>query len=400
MLDSFVHIRRMLSNTSITDSEIIGSLSFTIEDLEHLKTLSSRGCVDEFVTMEGSSVPIEDIEISDRPIEVRIYPQQLTEEFFFEDESALLNRFSQNHPNKKYYVHSLEYWSDQEDRPSFIVNYKSIISLIGLLKNIADYHKKIPPFSELVFFQSKKLILITEYKTEDVQLVEKIDSLKNQFTSAHDREERQSIFVNELINSLVEVKEKKNRFKHLIKHFSEIFEQYVKSHKFYLEQFSFQKIKTELDSEKIEYAKKLQGVINDAQTKLVAIPAAFLLIVSQFDLTGEKIYLNLALVLSAIVFSILLDILIRNQYSALNFISEDINRFKCEFQEKKAVLPTKDFDETFDKISSLQRKQKCYLNIIRGLVWLTPVFAILLFSLALIDNSVISVIRDFIDYFD
>lgn len=398
MLDSFVHIREKLSIISLSESEIIGTFELEEEDLDPLKSISGK-CADEFITVNGANITIDKAPLNGQ-IEVRLYPQRLTDGYFFEDENILVKRFSQSAPKQRYYIHSLEYWSDRETTLPFVVNYQSTLQLIDLLKSLADYQKETPLYSELVFFQTKKLVLTTEYKAEDIHPIEVIGSLQSQFTNTHDKRERQTIFVNELINSLIEVQEVKDRFKYLIAKFPDIFSNYERSHEFYLEQFSFQKIKTELDHEKIEYAKKLQSVINDAQTKLVAIPIAFLLIVSQFDLTGENLYLNLALLFSSLVFSALLDILIQNQYSSLTIISEDIGRFKKEFQEKSSVLSSEDFGETFSKIDSLQKKQRHYLNIIRGLVWLTPVFAGVLLILSLKNSSVATLLKSIMNFFD
>ncbi len=208
-----------------------------------------------------------------------------------------------------------------------------------------------------------------------------ITVLISHINDSADKEERKIIFINELIASLMKIPELKNRFKHLLKNFDDLFLNYKKSHSLYLEKYSYTKFKSELDKEIIEYSKKIQSVINDAQGKLVAIPVAFLLIIGQFDLTGEKLYFNLALILSAFVFSILLEVLLRNQFSALEFIKDDVSRFEGSIDEKKISVLGDDLSKAFLKLQGLYDKQKCYLNIIRFLVWLSPVFAIGLFIL-------------------
>ena len=120
------------------------------------------------------------------------------------------------------------------------------------------------------------------------------------------------------------------------------------------------------------------------------------MIIGQFDLTGEKLYFNIALILSAFVFSILLEILLRNQFSALEFISDDIKQFKSSIDEKKIEVLGINFENIFTKINGLYSKQKCYLGIIRILVWLTPIFAIGLFMLSLLNNSFICIIKSFL----
>ena len=117
------------------------------------------------------------------------------------------------------------------------------------------------------------------------------------------------------------------------------------------------------------------------------------MIIGQFDLSGEKLHLNFALVLSSFVFSILLEVLLRNQFSALSFVKEDIDRFKISIDDKKVSVLGADFTATFDKIFKLHKRQKCYLSIIRCLVWLTPFFAIGLLALSLTNNTLICFLK-------
>jgi hypothetical protein len=102
------------------------------------------------------------------------------------------------------------------------------------------------------------------------------------------------------------------------------------------------------------------------------------------------------LVLSAFVFSVLLEVLLRNQFSALDFVKDDIDRFKNSVDDKKIKILGDDFTIVFTKINTLHSKQKCYLNIIRLLVWLTPVFAISLFILSLTNNTILCILRNLI----
>jgi hypothetical protein len=113
------------------------------------------------------------------------------------------------------------------------------------------------------------------------------------------------------------------------------------------------------------------------------------LIIGQFDLSGEKLQMNVALVLSSFVFSVLLEVLLRNQFSALSFVKEDINRFKISVDDKKVSVLGPIFTVTFEKIFKLHKRQKYYLNIIRCLVWLTPFFAIGLLALSLSSYTLI-----------
>ncbi|HLO60338.1 MAG TPA: hypothetical protein VK179_16425 [Bacteroidales bacterium] len=393
MLDDFIYIRKKIKPVSISVNEIVGILTPDANEIQNLKNLFIGKCLEEFVLVDGKNKSIE--QISDgQEIQIQLFPLKLSNEKYYETLEELLRFSSQEYPDNRFYVHSLEFDSKHSAKPKEIQNFEATTQLINFLIGISDYQKE----RELVFFQAKQLVLTTDYDIVDLTELKDVSALITHISDSADKEERKIIFINELISSLMKIPEMKNRFKHLLKNFEDLFVNYKKSHSLYLEKYSYTKFKSEIDKEIIDYSKKLQSVINDAQSKLVAIPVAFLIIIGQFDLTGEKIYFNIALILSALVFSILLEVLLRNQFSALEFISDDVTRFESSVDEKKIALLGDDFTTTFAKIRTLYRQQKCYLNIIRVLVWLSTVFAIGLFMLSLANNTLICIFKSFLGF--
>lgn len=391
MLDELIVIRNKLSLISYAPNEISGSISPNKDDLITLQHLAENNCVETFVKVGSKNKPINQLQIGDSA-EIKIYPLNLKGEKYFENEGDLIESVGQKYPNYLYYVHSLKYKSDNPSKPPIIRYFEEISQLIEFLVDISDYQKQLGNYKELVFFQAKQLVISTEYTAANINEIYNVSDLISHINSSADKEERRIIFTNELIAFLEKVLPISQRFKFLIKNFNDVFLIYKKSHSLYLEKYSYQKFKSEIDKEIIEYSKKIQSVINDAQGKLVAIPAAFLLIIGQFDLTGKKLFFNIALLLSSLVFSILLEVLLRNQFSALEFISDDVKRFKNNFDVKKASVIGDDFNAIFYKIDILYKKQKGYLSIIRYLVWLSPLFALCLFLISLIDNSVLCIL--------
>ena len=390
MLDDFIYIRQKINPVSISANEIVGKLTPDENEIEKLKTLFAGKCLEEFVLVDGKNKSIEQI-TAGQEIQIQLFPLNLSNEKYFETVEELQKFSSQKYPDNRFYVHSIRFDSNRTAKPKEIQNYEATTQLIAFLISISDYQKE----RELVFFLAKQLVITTDYDITDLTELKNVGALITHISDSADKEERKIIFINELIVSLMKIPEMKNRFKHLLKNFEDLFVNYKKSHSLYLDKYSYTKFKSELDKEIIDYSKKLQSVINDAQSKLVAIPVAFLLIIGQFDLTGEKLYFNLALILSAFVFSVLLEVLLRNQFSALEFISDDVNRFENSVDEKKIALLGDDFTKTFSKIRTLYAQQKCYLNIIRFLVWLTPLFAIGLFILSSTNSSFVIMLKLF-----
>lgn len=387
-LDSFIVIRNKLFDCKISSNEIEGWINPNSIDIQLLQELAELQYVDQFVETSTGNKSIEDIKEGNK-IKLRMYPLQLSEEKFYETVTDLVKFSNQSYPVERFYVFSQKFDSSSPDKPLEILRYENVTKLISFLNSICDYSND----KQLVFFQNRQLSLITEYNVNELVDISDLDITITHVRDSVYSDERKIIFINELIAKLKDEPENL-RFGKLISSFGILSKNYKKSHNLYLEKYSYTKFKSELDKEIIEYSKKIQSVINDAQAKLVAIPAAFLLIIGQFDLTGSKFYFNIALIISSFVFAILLEVLISNQYSALEFIKDDVNRFKNSIDDKKVEILAEDFSLVFFKIKGLYDKQKVYLNVIRGLIWLTPFFAIALFALSLSKHPFILLIKN------
>lgn len=366
---------------TISPAEIVGDLELLAGDVERLEALSGADCLETPVLMGGRAVAIKDLSVG-QIAHLRLYPQGLVGGRYFETLDDLLRLSSQSYPQTRFYVFELDFDSTGAAN-ELVTRFRFATKLVQYLQSISDYRKD----RELVFFQAKNLVLTTDYGRDDLGDLSRVDDLIAHIRDSVDTEERKIIFVNELIAALGSIAVKAERFPQLLRHFDDIFSNYKKSHGLYLEQYSFQKIKSEIDGEIFDYSKQVQGVINDAQTKLVTIPAAYLVIVSQFDLSGQKFYFNLSLVLSSVVFGLLLDVLIRNQNSALTFIAGAITRFQTTIDGQKVSVLGEEFKSSFAELNNQINRQRCYLRIIRGLIWLTPVFALGLFILSIIGNT-------------
>lgn len=376
MLNHFINIRKKLNNVAIQKTEIEGELTLTENDISILKTLAENDILEDFALVDSKNVPVNDL-VPGQLAKIKLYSNRIKKQNYFETFDELLKYSNQKYPTEHFYVNSLNFDSNSTvEKPKQILSFEAITKLIALLTEFSDYQKN----NELVFFQTKPLVIIIDYKESNLNSIINIDKLSEHILNSTDKEERKIIFLNELAASLLKIPNSDNRFIFLLDNFEGIFNDYLKSHMLYLQNFSYQKIKSEIDKEILDYSKRIQSVINDAQSKFVAIPAAFLIIISQFDLTGEKEFYNLVLFISAIVFSVLLELLLRNQFAALNFITDDVNRFKDSIDPKKIqTIGNQDFDSTFLKIHKLYLKQKKYLMIIRLIIWSTPIIAFCLF---------------------
>lgn len=390
MLSNFIHIRKRIDKniTSIESNEIVGNFLLEKEDIAILKELSSNNCVENLVLANGKYISIENLSETQR-VEVKLYPFQIKDGSYYENINELIKTSNQRYPQGHFYVFQSDFDSLKSEKTEEINKYFLTTELISFLKSLSDYQKD----NELVFFQANHLIINTEYVLADIGDLSSVPNLINHISTSVDKEERQIIFLNELIGTLIKIPEKGERFSYLLKNFADIFSNYKHSHSLYLEKYSFEKLKSEINGQILNYSKKIQSVINDAQSKLIAIPAAFLLIITQFDFSGKNIKLNIALLLSSLIFGTLLELLLRNQFISLSFIKEDIERFKNTFNSNKLIIQGLPFEKSFKNLDKAYKRQDCYLKIIRFLIWIVPISALIIFIISVFNSNLFDLIK-------
>lgn len=278
----------------------------------------------------------------------------------------------------EFYIREISYSSLSQVNNEYLEKYRAVSTLINRLiskaKFISDEHIKTIylvqdssfieiPIETIIyeeFLEHKNIQLVNQY-------IENIDAYK----------EKRTIFLKELIDFLAN-KTKKDRFSELILFFEDFYENCNTSFEYYLSNFSFNKIKLELDNSVLEYSKNIRSIINESQSKLIAIPAAFILCVSQIDYNEPSELKNVVIIVSAFIFSYIISIFINNQYNGIEIISDNLNNYKTNYERSKASIledekELKNLSElikkSYKKTEIELQKQEKRLKILQRLNW-------------------------------
>lgn len=154
------------------------------------------------------------------------------------------------------------------------------------------------------------------------------------------------------------------------------------SYEYYLRDFSYNKLKVEIDGKLLDFSQKLQSVINDSQNKLVAIPAGFVLVLTALDFNDILAMKNIITIIGLCMFVLFLKIFIENQKSSLRFIMSNINAYKSTFLDKSTIIISSTFNP-IEKECSAQKKRMFFIEV---LLWLVPVVCISIISSIKIDS--------------
>ena len=101
-----------------------------------------------------------------------------------------------------------------------------------------------------------------------------------------------------------------------------------------MKEFSFEKIKSKFEHEKLEFTIKLNSIFSNIQNQILAVPLAMFLSSAQFNIENKFAFKNIVVWFAVIVFSLLLSFLIRNQKSTLTAIKAEIDQQQTDLADK------------------------------------------------------------------
>ena len=361
MLQDIIYI----VNKSI--SRVEGSTLFcpyTIDDLVLLQTFIEKDILENLMT--------NPMKIGDN-IELEFSLLKLQTLGFYHNTESLIKKFRYEIPSNDIYINELnDYLTDS----AFYSKYISIVNFIIELKNNAKHAYDDAELKNLIIVREEKSLYITLRYESDIisSLNDNICNQINDFIEVlkdNNFQDKKNIYLNEFVEFCLKYDEQ-NRFLLLLKNFEVFINKSISTYNFYLRNFSYNKLKLEIDSKAIEFNQKLQSVINDSQTKLIAIPAAFVLVLSSFDYEKISNPKNIIATGGLFVFSTLLQIFVNNQKSTIKFIEENIDHYKSTFKNQARI----EVEKAFINVSYEKNKQYDRLILIEVILWFIPIFTL------------------------
>jgi hypothetical protein len=330
--------------------------------------VADSDCIDFLETNRIIESNITSTNIGDT-INLELSLAELNSVGYYENVAAFILKNKYNIPNDNFYIEEIKCYKTNTN--DFINQYFGAISLINSIKEVARHtYTDIDIDNSIIFKEDKSLLLPFIYNDTDITKINNVDIehikvISDIFNGK--KSDKKSLYINELIDFLITENEN-IRFEFLLSHISEFVERANNAYQYYIRNFSYNKLKTELDNAALDYSKKIQSVINDAQTKLIAIPTAFLLATASLDFAQILSGKNIGIIIGLFVFSWLIELFIKNQKSALTFIKQNIDVYKQTFKLMNELVK-----ESFEIVDIEWKKQIQRIAIIKWIVWGVPV---------------------------
>ncbi len=363
MLNQIVDIINTSSSKSIEDNVLF--CQNVIDDKSFLDTLYNSELI------ENSD--IDDYSVGDS-ITLEFSLPRLSSIGFFETRESFLRKNYYNIPSDEIYI--FERSSYLSDDLPFQQNYSLIVNLISEISNFSKHtYEDAEVLNAIILREEISLFLPLKYSYEDLKSLNVgVAKRIEQFVSLLQTNafaDKKNVYLNFLVEYLIP-KEEDIRFSFLIQNFYDYDDKAESSYNYYLRNFSYNKLKVELDSKALEFNQKLQSVINDSQTKLIAIPTALVFTLSTLDYENINSFKNYLLLIGLIIFCVFIQIFINNQKSSIGFISDNILQYKSTFEQNKII----ELEKSFSKVEKEKIKQGNRILLMQLFLWLLPIIAI------------------------
>ncbi|NMR35689.1 hypothetical protein HIO71_16040 [Chryseobacterium aquaticum] len=296
-------------------------------------------------------------------------------------------KFNNKNKSSEFYILEID-CTEKENSNYFIKNYNDLLSIKEFITEIADdnFHEKSIIYSENRYLKINNNITSNMLSKKDYTLgVGVFETFLDDYDKVS--KEIKAIFKSELINFLNEINEDE-KLGHLFLNFSEFYKRCIIGYEYYLKDFSYNKVKAELDNSVLDFSKNIRNVVNDSQNKLIIIPAAIVLAFSTFEVKEPFNIKNIFVLISSVLFAYMMDSFVKNQTSALVIIKININNYKDIFLDKsKSKISNLNeiiLKSFLDIDIELKRQEKWMLGI-RRINWMIPIL-LFFFLLSLIYN--------------
>ena len=334
--------------------------NWVVPNKELINCLCDKNCI------ENSIIP-DDVKIGST-INLELSLAKLCNLGFYDSYESFVAK-------NKYELLSDNYYIYKDDSQNHFINkYKTLHKFIESITSIAKHtFNDINVLNAVISNEKQSVVVCCDYSYEDVLKIneEKIEKLSDISLTlcGQDNKEKRNLYVNELIDFIYS--KPITQLSNILECAEELHRNCENAYAFYISGFSSNKFKFEINTKAIEYTNRIQTVINEAQSKLIAIPSAFVLAALAMDIENNRLILNtknIVTVLSLFIFAILIQLFLANQKSILKMIKADIADFKDGFDQTKIEL----LSQKFECVDISLKKQQNRLCAITWILWIIP----------------------------
>lgn len=353
-LDLAIYVRRHLRSETTSGRIVAGELA------------ESAVYDDVIAALERNDLLGVSCDAQTRRVELRLPPT------YFGSADALLVAADRrlNLPTR-FYVEDLNLlYPDavgDSDNARFIELYRAAASLFDVLKQLADYERadgKGAPV--LVWLGQHQLEISAAYTAQDLRALPKLAKFVALFlTDTTHKTQKHGIVKDALLKLFHDTRQA--TLADVMKKFDALTDQAEAGYELYVSEFSFERVMSKVQKQKIDFTKRINAVLSEIQNQLLAIPVAVILVGGQMRPSDHLSLSNSLIWLGAAVFTVFVWFLVGNQLNTLDALHGEIDRqWTLIDGQQRAVAPR--FKPAYDELERRCTRQKRLLYVVRAIV--------------------------------
>lgn len=288
----------------------------------------------------------------------------------------------QSGPPDEYYLVDEKFATDDQNVPERVASYLRMPRLLKFLRDVADAELPTGSQSKLIFLAGKKLEIPINYDASDVRNVPpeaEIEDFHESIQSKPQSGHKKELLKRVLIRTLQDVPENQ-RFARMLASFAELRRSFGADLDHYLSEFDFEKLRDQFERKRLDYMLKINATVGELLSKILAIPIAQGLVVSQ--LKPDNGFANVALIIGSGIFTLIGMVLVVSHSHTLREVRREVTREREETQAKYPKLHER-IDSAY---KAVQRRAGWFTSWIVVLTFVLLVVGFV-FSLAGFDQS-------------
>lgn len=318
---------------------------------------------------------IIDEEYADGFIRIKKPPQ-----FFIDFDEYLSNSERRLEIPGYCFIQSIRWASFHEtEAPKEIATLKSATRLFSLLEDFSDHVSPFNNDKELVFLVGRRVVVSSFYYPSDLALNVSTEWFEREVVHTDIHKSNKVEIFRSVISEMYK-DEGEISFSKILNDFNIIVLKLKRSYELFVSEFSYDKIRSQVEKDKLDFTCRLNSVLSDIQNQLLAVPVAMFLVGSQlteYDVPSLTVN-NLAIWLGSVIFVLFLEFLLRNQRSTLQAIGNEIKLQEKMFERhQKDIYPL--FEEAYIELGDRFSRQRRLISVIRFLVCLSLAFSSYMF---------------------
>lgn len=281
---------------------------------------------------------------------------------------------------KRFYLADYDYLhpENENEMPENVKAYFQRLSVIQALQPpFADYRHETGGLEMLGFIADRKLEIQIKISHASLAPLKTSKNAINDFINTSSHQDQKQII---LKSCLIEIffdgnnHSKKIDINDVFKNLDMLIERAKNSYDLFTSEFSFKKIKNEIEREKLDFTIKLNNVFSSIQNQLLAIPIALVLIGGQMENTGAWAQKNIVIWLGALVFALLLSLMVRNQKSTISAIRQEIDQQWKQIEDDHRSVAHR-FQDLYSALENRRKDQTHLIFTVEVLVVLSLALA-------------------------